>query len=103
MPVVLPSARATALALVFCELFSNALEHGGGDVEVTLQRSNGFAELSVRDHGSGPSTVPAEGRGQGLSIARALAESDLAGSLDFGDASPGVRGVVRFPLSWEGA
>ena len=32
-----------------------------------------------------------------------LAESDLAGSLVFGDASPGVRGVVRFPLSWEGA
>jgi two-component sensor histidine kinase len=102
-PVVLPAARATALALVFCELFSNALEHGGGDVEVTLQRSNGFAELSVRDHGSGPSTVGANGRGQGLSIARALAESDLAGSLAFGDASPGVRGVVRFPLTWEGA
>jgi two-component sensor histidine kinase len=101
--MVLPAAQATALALVFCELFSNALEHGGGDVEVTLQRSDGFAELSVRDHGTGLSPVPADGRGQGLSIARALAESDLAGSLDFSDAAPGVRGTVRFPLSWEAA
>ena len=34
-PVLLPGQRATALALVFCELFQNAVEHGAGAIEVS--------------------------------------------------------------------
>ena len=37
-PVTLSGARATALALVFCELFQNAVEHGGGAIAVELHR-----------------------------------------------------------------
>ena len=33
-PVTLSGARANALALVFCELFGNAVEHGTGRIEV---------------------------------------------------------------------
>ena len=38
-PVELAGQRATALALVFSELLSNALEHGGGHISITLRRT----------------------------------------------------------------
>jgi two-component sensor histidine kinase/putative methionine-R-sulfoxide reductase with GAF domain len=101
-PIIVSPARATALALVYCELFSNALEHGGGSVEVTLRRDGAFGELAVRDEGPGGLPRIGESRGQGLAIARALIESDLAGSLAFEDAEPGVRARVRFPLAADG-
>ena len=34
-PVWLEGQRATSLALVFSELFGNALEHGGGKISIT--------------------------------------------------------------------
>src|SRR5882724_11700692 len=44
-PVSLAGGRATALALVFSELFQNALEHGGGWVRIELARRNGQVSL----------------------------------------------------------
>ena len=41
--VTLSGQRATALALVFCELFSNALEHGRGRIDVGLTRMRAAA------------------------------------------------------------
>ena len=38
-PISLHGERATALALVFCELLGNALEHGGEEVRVELGRA----------------------------------------------------------------
>ena len=67
-PVSLHGERATALALVFCELLGNALEHGGDEVRVELARANGRVLLTVADNGAG--TRRAEGTG--LSIVRAL-------------------------------
>src|SRR5881296_11880 len=40
-PVALAGGRATALALVFSELFQNALEHGGALVRIELSGRNG--------------------------------------------------------------
>jgi two-component sensor histidine kinase len=97
-PITLRPDRATALALVYCELYANAVEHGGGVRHIVLLRDGAFAQLSVTDAGPGPAPVLGDGGGQGLTIARALVESDLAGSLQFTDASPGVRATVRFPL-----
>jgi two-component sensor histidine kinase len=97
-PIVLRADRATALALVYCELYANAVEHGGGVRHIVLKRDGAFAQLSVTDAGPGPAPVAGEAGGQGLTIARALVESDLAGSLQFTDAAPGVRATVRFPL-----
>src|SRR5215210_2820351 len=41
-PVSLAGDRATALALVFSELFQNALEHGGGTVRIELTSEPGL-------------------------------------------------------------
>ncbi len=97
-PIVLRPDRATALALVYCELYANAVEHGGGVRHIVLRRDGAFAQLSVTDAGPGPAPVAGDAGGQGLTIARALVESDLAGCLQFTDAAPGVRATVRFPL-----
>src|SRR5438067_12697170 len=40
-PILLAGNRATALALVFSELFQNALEHGGEEVRIELARRDG--------------------------------------------------------------
>jgi two-component sensor histidine kinase len=95
-PIVLAPERATALALVLCELGANAIEHGGGHGYVELRRDGAFVELTVSDRGQGPPPPPGT-PGQGLSIARALVEVDLGGTLRFAEHD-GVRATVRFPF-----
>jgi two-component sensor histidine kinase/putative methionine-R-sulfoxide reductase with GAF domain len=92
-PVSLHGERATALALVFSELFQNALEHGGEQVSVELERRNGRVRLTVSDDGSW------DGRaedGTGLSIVRALVRDELKGTLSLA-ADGGLRAEVAFP------
>jgi two-component system, sensor histidine kinase PdtaS len=91
-PVTLPGQQATALALVFCELFANALEHGRGRIEVGLRRDGASVVLVVADEGEGPRH--AEGDGLGLTIARELVREELRGRLE-------LRGkaVARFPAA----
>lgn len=88
-------------------LIENALDHGGGDIDVALD-ANG--ELSVRDHGPGvPNEVLAHlgerffradparsgpGIGIGLALARAIAEHHGT-TLSFENAAPGLRARVR--------
>ena len=68
-------------------LLANALEHGGGAVEVRLARRGDFAEFTVADGGGGvaPDRVPllftpigpaVNGRGIGLPLARELIEGE---------------------------
>src|SRR5438132_2611056 len=52
-PVSLAGSRATALALVFSELFQNALEHGGHWVRVELAQRDGEVVLAGADDGAG--------------------------------------------------
>ena len=95
-PVTLSGQRATALALVFCELFQNAVEHGAGEVEVILARRGDEVELMVADEGAGPQ--PGGSDGLGLTIARALVAEELGGRLELhGDG--GGRAVVTFPAA----
>ena len=92
-PVSLHGERATALALVFSELFQNALEHGGERVSVELERRNGRVRLTVSDDGRW------DGRaedGTGLSIVRALVRDELKGTLSLA-AEGGLRAEVAFP------
>jgi two-component system, sensor histidine kinase PdtaS len=92
-PVSLHGERATALALVFSELFQNALEHGGERVSVELERRNGRVRLTVSDDGRW------DGRaedGTGLSIVRALVREELKGTLSLA-ADGGLRAEVAFP------
>ena len=94
-PVQLAGDRATALALVFSELFQNALEHGGSSVRVELGRRDGDVVLSIVDDGAGIAGDPETGTG--LSIVSALVRDELGGSLALDSNGAGLRAVVTFP------
>jgi two-component sensor histidine kinase/putative methionine-R-sulfoxide reductase with GAF domain len=91
--VFLAGERATSLALVFSELFGNALEHGGGHVSITLHERDGDVVLAIADGGDG---MQAAADGTGLSIVRALVRDELGGELSLSD-DDGLRAEVRFP------
>jgi two-component system, sensor histidine kinase PdtaS len=91
--VSLAGQRATALALVFTELFQNALEHGGEHVEIRLGRRDGEVVLTISDDGEG---MGGEGSGTGLSIVRALVRDELRGELALASEG-GLRAEVVFP------
>lgn len=93
-PVSLAGDRATALALVFSELFQNALEHGGQSVRVELASRNGDVVLAIADDGAG---IGAVSTGTGLSIVRALVRDELRGTLELIDDG-GFRAEVVFPV-----
>jgi two-component sensor histidine kinase len=92
--VELAGHRATALALVFSELFGNALEHGGRTVHLTLTAGGGTATLTIADDGEGMGHAA---DGTGLSIVRALVRDELQGTIELRDED-GFRAVVQFPL-----
>jgi two-component sensor histidine kinase len=92
-PISLAGSRATALALVFSELFQNALEHGGSSVLVELRRRDGEVVLAIADDGQG---ISGNGTGTGLSIVRALVRDELKGELVFRSGT-GLRAEVVFP------
>jgi two-component system, sensor histidine kinase PdtaS len=93
-PVSLAGDRATALALVFSELFQNALEHGGGSVVVELERRDGDVVLAISDDGAG--LAGEADSGTGLSIVQTLVRNELQGSLSL-DSNGGFRAEVVFP------
>jgi two-component sensor histidine kinase len=92
-PVSLAGNRATALALVFSELFQNALEHGGDAVQIALERRKSDAVLTIADDGG----VAVDLRsGTGLSIVRALVRDELGGTFEL-RSDGGTRAEVVFP------
>jgi two-component sensor histidine kinase len=91
-PVELAGQRATAVALVFSELLSNALEHGGEHVSIALRADAGAVALAVADDGEG---LRGAIDGTGMSIVRALVRDELGGTLEL-SAGPGLRAEVRF-------
>ena len=72
-----PDLVATA-QLLTSELFTNALDHGEGDITLQVKRSPGEIRVDVQD--SGPTqprvrtVTPADVRGRGLMILEALAQ-----------------------------
>jgi two-component sensor histidine kinase len=92
-PVSLAGQRATALALVFTELFQNALEHGGEHVSIALAQRDGEVVLTIADDGHG---IRGGGSGTGLSIVRALVRDELRGEITLENAD-GLRAEVVFP------
>jgi two-component sensor histidine kinase len=91
--VSLAGGRATALALVFSELFGNALEHGGSTVRIELSRRGEAVALAISDDGNG---LNGGGDGTGLSIVRALVRDELGGTLEL-SGEAGLRAEVVFP------
>jgi two-component sensor histidine kinase len=92
-PVSLAGQRATALALVFTELFQNALEHGGERVAIALVRRDGEVVLTIADDGGG---IEGTSTGTGLSIVQALVREELRGELSL-ESAGGLRAEVVFP------
>ncbi|OFW53650.1 MAG: hypothetical protein A2146_08410 [Actinobacteria bacterium RBG_16_67_10] len=92
-PVSLAGQRATALALVFTELFGNALEHGGEHVSIALAQQDGEVVLTIADDGGG---IQGDASGTGLSIVRALVRDELRGEITF-ESVAGLRAEVVFP------
>ena len=93
-PVSLAGQQATALALVFTELFQNALEHGGEHVSIQLAQANGDVVLTIADDGRG---LAGDGDGTGLSIVRALVRDELRGTFELASGG-GTRARVVFPV-----
>jgi signal transduction histidine kinase len=106
-----------ALRRLLVNLLDNAVRHAAGQVCVSVRSEAGRAVLTVTDDGPG---IPAadrervfgrftrldnardrtgeEGAGLGLAIVRSTAEAH-GGSVSLGDARPGLRAVVRLPLT----
>ena len=92
-PVSLAGNRATALALVFSELFQNALEHGGATVRIELARRNGDVVLAIADDGRGLNG----GAGRHRPVhRRALVRDELQRHAALADDG-GLRAEVVFP------
>ena len=95
-PVSLAGHRATALALVFCELFQNALEHGGATrPDRARARATATSLLAIADDGAGidgdAATAPAS-----RSCARSSATSSAARSSSAASQRP-ARARCVFP------
>ncbi|MGH7627069.1 MAG: sensor histidine kinase [Gemmatimonadaceae bacterium] len=97
---LLPSRRASPLAIVLNELLTNALKHAHAQtVRVDIRESADALELEVCDNGRG---MPAgAGTGSGLMIVRAVMKNELAGSLSFMPCEQGTRIHIRIPRDGE--
>ncbi len=91
--------QATSLALVVAELISNALKHGQGWVEVTLEGSAGTNILEVCNDGPGfPADFdPQTYANTGLTLIDTLVRYDLKGTVRFENFERGARVRVSFP------
>jgi two-component system, sensor histidine kinase PdtaS len=100
--VVLTVKQATALALVTNELVSNAVKHGRGWVQVTLQEREAAIVLEVEDNGPGfPSGFDTRlFANTGLMLVNNIVGHDLKGMVTFENRTEGgarVR-ITVFPV-----
>lgn len=96
----IPGRQGAPIALLVCELVSNALRHAypegrDGRIRVALRRTSQGVELAVSDKGVGMN--PAAGsKGFGLTVAQLMAQQ-LRGKLVTEADPPGVRLSVLLP------
>ena len=109
LPAVLPAVHGDRLRLAQAvdNLISNAVEHGGGLIEVAARIHGPCIRVEVTDGGPGlPATVAdlcrrarrgRGSRGRGLAIAAAIA-ADHGGRLACGPSDRGARLLLELPL-----
>jgi signal transduction histidine kinase len=104
-PVLVRGDRVR-LAQAVGNLIANALEHGGGPVELRAGSDGAMARVEVLDAGSGLDAPVSElirggrggGRGRGLAIAAAIA-AEHGGRLSSAPSEGGARLVLTLPLA----
>lgn len=110
--IPLPVSQSAALALLVNELVSNAIKHGRGEIEITLQFSDEaptgqeaddvrWARLEVSDYGPGfpDGFDPQQSASTGLELIESAARWDLKGTLSYENRPEGGgRIVVVFPV-----
>ncbi|MGI8440198.1 MAG: sensor histidine kinase [Thermoleophilaceae bacterium] len=84
-------------------VLDNAVEHGGGRVEVRAHRAGGVVRLEVGDDGPGFASAPgperSAGHGRGLEVAKAAAR-EAGGQLTVGaGASSGASVAIELPVA----
>ena len=98
VPLALGSERSWYLGLIVYELVTNVARHSfagrGGEVRISLKRTDEFVECKVEDNGSGSSSFR---RGQGLTIVARLA-NDLGGIVRHQSKPIGWTSILVFPL-----
>ncbi|HEY3254703.1 MAG TPA: ATP-binding protein [Polyangiaceae bacterium] len=109
----LVSADSAAVRQVVSNLLMNAVEASAdaGEIVVSVRETDEFAELEVRDHGSGIAsdvfpqifdpffTTKQGGTGLGLPICQAVVSAH-EGTLEvFSDSGKGTRAILRLPLT----
>ena len=102
--IMLPSGRATSIALILNELIQNAVEHGFKDIEtgrirIFLSIDDDDIRLIVINDGK---PLPQDfdlrtHRNLGLQIVENLAHEDLAGSFSLSNCDEGIKAEVTFP------
>jgi two-component system sensor histidine kinase BaeS len=91
-------ADAARLSQALGNLLSNAIEHGGGQVELRGVRADGRVRIELTDTGPGFTNTPAPGRGRGLAIA-ARAVEEAGGTLWIASGEGGSTVAVELPLA----
>jgi two-component system sensor histidine kinase BaeS len=91
-------ADAGRLSQALGNLLSNAIEHGGGQVELRGVRADGRVRIELTDTGPGFVGSPSPGRGRGLAIA-ARAVEEAGGTLKIASGEGGSTVAVELPLA----
>ena len=99
--ILVPSEKATSIALVVNELLTNALEHGfegrdRGEVAVTLLRGRETSTITVEDNGNGFAPQEKREGSLGLEIISLTVRDKLGGSLQIQSGPEGTRAMFDF-------
>ena len=103
-PVIISAEKATPVALMINELVTNSLKHAftekpdgtrEGKIGVKMSRLDGHFNIEVSDDGVGMADGGSDGN-FGMRLVRSLARQ-LHADVDWRDAGPGTRVVVRLP------
>jgi PAS domain S-box-containing protein len=100
--IEVPMRQGTSLAVLVNELVSNAVKHGGQEIDVSLTLVRDTARLEVCDDGPGfpPGFDPLKAANTGMELIDSLSRLDLRGTVTYENRSEGgARVVVEFPVT----
>lgn len=107
--VVLPSDKATSIALVLNELLQNSLDHAfigrsSGRIEVDFSRVQDGYCLRICDNGNGlpPDFEVSKQTSLGLKIIKTMVEANLHGTFTIESPKNGTCALVNIPFEQEG-